>query len=284
MLKAVSNKVRGEVIMKYGYLIFFLSALAIYSSFGKEESHLLSESLKKKTQSENSQSSKKKIKRKVSSSQKKRSRSVRQNEQSALASAESSETNRTPQGLKSQVSSKGGKKSSVRAAQNSKKSQRKIRRPSSRKIAGEPIYLDEVLGPDYYEPFSSAIVKENIDPLLQAIDNLCGQKDLTLEQKVKALNKNLKALRQAVDRYLKEPNLSIPDELLLRGIESNTDPSRISYAKPITKQMVQEINLRGSFITAYFVDYGLPDNTEVKDFPHEWAKQIFNGIHCLYTK
>ena len=141
----------------------------------------------------------------------------------------------------------------------------------------------EVLGEDYYKDLDSEPIRREVGIHLKAIENLCETKR-TLSEKINSLNDSFQALKDLIIDYLNESNLGTDDALFLRGIKANISIDSISYGRPITEKFVKEIDIRKQFLIAYRGHYGLPEDMSAEKLPHEWAKQIYNGLNCLYKK
>ncbi len=136
-----------------------------------------------------------------------------------------------------------------------------------------------VLGEDYYKPLESAPLRKAVGTHLQAITAVC-ETQKSLNEKVDHVHNTLKDLMRVIQNYLKQ-RLKSDDGLFLRTIRDN-----IEELIPLFDAIKQSpsINILDAFVRYYHFYYNLPDNTSVKEFPDEWAKQIYYGLECLYEK
>ena len=180
-----------------------------------------------------------------------------------------------------------GKKSAVKKSSAQKKIKKQTK--NKRKTASEIVFtskedfLGEEAYKEYYEDFPSKPIEKDVSEYLNPINSLCKD-NTTLTQKLDSLTKHFEGLNKVISKYLQEPNLKSVDEIMLRGIKANIDLNRIAYGQNLTKELVEKVNLRNSFSTAYFVHYNIPEDTKPVDFPDAWAQKIFSGINCLYKK
>ena len=137
----------------------------------------------------------------------------------------------------------------------------------------------DTLGEDYYKPLESEPLRKAVDTHLQAITAVCKTQQ-SLSKKIDNLNKSLKELMGLIKSYLKQ-RLKTRDSLFLGSIKDNIE-ELLNFIDIAQKS--SSANLFNDFVTYYYFYYNLPDNTSVKEFPDEWAKQIYFSLECLYEK
>ena len=151
------------------------------------------------------------------------------------------------------------------------------RRPTAQ---GSPLPLKrELVGEDYYQTVDSAVIQQEINEHLRAIEKLCDIEDSA--KKIREWNKRTQALTQLADRYVDERRLYAEDEYLLRSLRFYTSPGRLSYGQEITQELLNEINLYEEFKVQYYADRGLHSEISIEELPDEWAQKIAKGLSCF---
>ena len=145
----------------------------------------------------------------------------------------------------------------------------------------QPVHNSNIdtLGEDYYKPLESEPLRRAVDTHLQAITAVCETQQ-SLSKKIDNLNKSLTELMDLIKSYLKQ-RLKTRDSLFLGSIKDNIE-ELLKFIDIAQKS--SSVNLFNDFVTYYYFYYNLPDNTSVKEFPDEWAKQIYFSLECLYEK
>ena len=141
---------------------------------------------------------------------------------------------------------------------------------------------------------NSHIVRQTISEHLEAISKICDENtEPSFDKRVENLEVALQELRQTIHQYLKEPYLTEEDAIYLRSIEYNTTREILSFAQPLTGELVRkmELNLGETFLMTYYLYYGInyevgdgdddvvPINVE--DVRYEWAQRIYKGLSCI---
>ena len=139
---------------------------------------------------------------------------------------------------------------------------------------------EEFLGPNYYKPIDSQLIRKPVMEQLRKIENLCQSK-ANLQEKINILTSSLQKIREIANQYFEEPNLESEDRLWIGGIKINISRRNISYNQPITQELLMEIDIKREFVLSYYNHYRLPENTRVENFPHQWAKMIYKGLDCV---
>ena len=152
-----------------------------------------------------------------------------------------------------------------------------------------------VSGRKISQAVDSHTIRQTVSEHLEAISKICDENtELSFDQRVENLEAALQELRQTIHPYLREPYLTEEDAIYLRSIEYNTTRETLSFAQPLTGDLVRrmEMNLGETFLLVYSVYYGIDgghavneDEDEslitIEDVKHEWARKIYAGLNCI---
>ena len=139
---------------------------------------------------------------------------------------------------------------------------------------------------------NSHIIRQTISEHLDAVSKACDENtELSFDKKVENLEAALQKLRQDVHQYLRDPYLTEEDAIYLRSIEYNTNRETLSFAQPLTGELVRkmQLNLGEAFLIAYYLYYGIDNERDDDDvysesaenIKHEWAEKIYKGLNCI---
>ena len=152
-----------------------------------------------------------------------------------------------------------------------------------------------VSGRKISQAVDSHVIKQTVSEHLEAISKICDENtEPSFDKRVESLEVALQELRQTIHQYLREPYLTEEDAIYLRAIEYNTTRETLSFAQPLTGDLVRrmEMNLGETFLLVYSVYYGIDgghavneDEDEslitIEDVQHEWARKIYKGLNCI---
>lgn len=151
-----------------------------------------------------------------------------------------------------------------------------------------------VSGRKISQAVDSQIIEQAISEHLEVISKICdGDAEQSFDNRVEGLETALQELRQTIHQYLREPDLIESDALYLRAIRYNTTRETLSFAQPLTGDLVRrmEMNLGETFLMSYYLYYGInsevgdddddADLLSIEDVKHEWARKIYAGLSCI---
>ena len=138
-------------------------------------------------------------------------------------------------------------------------------------------FLDE----DFSSLVSSSVIREDIHRNIKKIAGLCGSSQ-PLKAKALQLEQAFSGLRKTAQEYLQK-KIDIDDQILLRDIHYHFQQERLSTLGPVTEELLNGSDLRISFGVNYRMYYNLPETAELKDFPDQWAQDVYKGLDCLYA-
>lgn len=140
--------------------------------------------------------------------------------------------------------------------------------------------------------FSTQLVKkpsiayQEVKRQLNHIFNLCQKKSFS--EKIKQLNNSLLTLRNIILKELRNPDLSISDGIYFRKIYySLVNPGIFTDEENITVALAKKhrLDFAAIFLHNYEVRYNLNTLHKLNQFPHTWAKKIYQSLKCIqYTK
>ena len=124
---------------------------------------------------------------------------------------------------------------------------------------------------------------EALNQQLKKVKSAC-EENKNIDQRIADIKEGIDNLGILTKKYLPQENrLSIRNNILLSKID-NILFSGMVFRGEFTKQAVQEDNIAHNFIRYYKFMYNLGDSVDMQDFKEQWAKDIAQGLSCLYPK
>ena len=141
---------------------------------------------------------------------------------------------------------------------------------------------EEIPDPFKFKPLEEIDIGVELEQQFSKIKSTC-EKDKTLKQKIANIREGVDNLSALIDKYLPQRHkLSIKHSIILSEVD-NVLSSGMVFRGTLEEQ-VQNENIRYLFVSYYRFMHNMEHTIEPTDFPLQWAKDVAQGLSCLYSE